>query len=98
MSIDIGCFVVSEATPSGSISSDPSMADWLWLKPSDGTWHTYNTSTGSWDVVGAVTIADLTVSGSIIVGSDAGITGEFEGALKKITIKNGIITEFELES
>lgn len=26
-----------------------------------------------------------------------GVTGEFEGALKKIKIVNGIITEFEVE-
>ncbi len=26
-----------------------------------------------------------------------GLTGEFEGVFKKITIVNGIITEFELE-
>ena len=36
--------------------------------------------------------------GSITVGDDSGITGTFEGTFKKIKIKNGVITEFELEA
>lgn len=42
----------------------------------------------------ALKVAD---GGSITVGDDSGITGTFEGAFKKIKIKNGVITEFELE-
>lgn len=95
MPIDIGCVVVSEAIPSGSISSDPSMADWLWLKPSDGTWHTYNTSTGEWDMVGAVEIADLTVTGSVTSDGDEGITGNFTNPTR-ITVKNGIVTRIDV--
>ncbi len=87
MSIDLGCLIVSEATPSGSITSDPSMADWLWFKPSTGVWNVYNTSTGQWAAV------DVAEHGH----PAAAVTGEFEGAFRKITIVNGIITDFELE-
>ena len=48
MSIDIGIVVVSEDTPSGSISSDPSMADWVWLKPSTGAFYNYDTASSQW--------------------------------------------------
>lgn len=102
MSIDIGNIVVSEATPSGNISSDPSMDDWVWLKPSTGVWHNYNPSTGEWDEVDVPvhahpTLGDIDFLGDISVGGVAGITGEYEGAFKKVKIENGIITEFELE-
>ncbi len=57
MSIDLGVVVVSETTPSGSISSDPSMDDWVWLKPSTGVWHNYDAATSQWVPVG---VAGLT--------------------------------------
>ncbi len=83
MSIDIGIVVVGEAAPSGSVTSDPSMADWLWFQPSTDTWHKYNGST--WVAVAAPS------------HGHGGVTGEFEGTFKKIKIENGIVTEFELE-
>lgn len=42
----------------------------------------------------ALIIAD---GGTVTIGDDTGITGEFEGVFKKIKIKNGIIIEFELD-
>ena len=45
----------------------------------------------------SLTVVDLAVSGSITSGGFEGVTGEFEGTFKKVKIKNGIITEFELE-
>jgi len=46
------------------------------------------------DGFNALKVAD---GGSITVGDDSGITGTFEGTFKKIKIKNGVITEFELD-
>lgn len=89
MSMDLGTVLVSEATPTGRVASDPSMDDWLWLRPSDGTWHKYNTSTGQWDIV--------EVAAHEHPGLGGGITGEFEGRLKKIKVENGFITEIEVE-
>lgn len=102
MTIDIGVLVVSEATPSGHISSEPGIADWLWFKPSTNRWHKVNSSTGAWEEVDVPThlhptLEDINFLGDISVGGDEGITGEFQGTFKKITIKKGIITDFELE-
>lgn len=87
----------SETEPSGSYGGPGCR----WYKPSTHQWYTYNPSTGQWDLdqdgFDAVKVVDLTVSGSIAVGDIAGLTGEFEGTPKKVKIKNGIITEFELE-
>ena len=72
-----------------------------WYKPSAGEWYPYNMSTEQWDLsqdgFATLDVVDLAVSGSVTTGDDPGITGTFEGAFKKIKIKNGIITEFELE-
>ena len=72
-----------------------------WYKPSTGEWYTYNTSTEQWDLsqdgFTSIDVVDLIVSGSITSGGFEGVTGEFEGTFKKVKIKNGIITEFELE-
>ncbi len=73
MTIDIGCLVVGEATPSGAISSEPGIADWLWFKPSANRWHKVNSSTGAWEEVGVPshlhpTLGDINFTGSISVG------------------------------
>ena len=78
MSIDIGIVVVSDATPSGTVASDPTQADWLWFQPNTNTWH--KQVEGEWEAV----VPD-------------GVTGEFEGTPKKITLVNGIVTDFELD-
>ncbi len=72
-----------------------------WYQPSTGQWRTYNGSTYQWDMAqdgfGSLKVAQLAISESLTAGGAPGITGEYEGTFKKITIKNGIITEFELE-
>ncbi len=99
MSIDIGIVVVSEATPSGSISSDPSMNDWLWLKPSTGAFHNYDGATGQWVEVTHLhpSLGDIEFTGTITAGGELGLTGEYEGTFKKIKVVDGIVTELELE-
>ncbi len=71
-----------------------------WYQPSTGRWHTYNAGTSQWvltqDGFASLRVENLAVEG-LTAGDDPGITGTFEGAFKKIKIKNGIITEFELE-
>ena len=71
-----------------------------WYKPSSGEWYTYNVSTEQWDLTqdgfASLDVADLKVSGSIRVGESEGVSGEFEGEIKKITVVNGVITEIEL--
>ncbi len=84
MTIDIGNVVVSEATPSGAISSDPSMDDWVWLKPSTGIWYNFDAATSQW-----VAVEHLHTT--------QGLTGEYEGTFKKIKVENGLVIEFELE-
>ena len=90
---------MSNATYTGE--DTPANSGRSWYKPSTGEWYTYNTSTEQWDLAQdgftAIDVVDLAVSGSITVGSTEGLTGEFEGTFKKVKIKNGVITEFELE-
>ncbi len=95
-----GILVFSESAPSGDITYNPTMGNWMWFKPSTGQW--YKCIDGSWVETEAPshlhpTLGDINFTGSIAVGGDDGITGEFEGTFKKIAIKKGIITEFELE-
>ncbi len=72
-----------------------------WYKPSTHQWYTW--SGGAWvsdqDGFDALKVTDLSIldGGSLTAGDDPGITGTFEGTFKKIKIKNGIITEFEVE-
>lgn len=72
-----------------------------WYQSSTGQWRTYNASTSQWvlsqDGFDSLKVADLAIGNSVTAGGNAGISGEFEGAFKKITIVNGIITDFELE-
>ena len=101
MTIDIGCLVVSEGTPSGSISSEPGIADWLWFKPSTGMWHKVNPSTGSWEEVAVpshahATLGNINFTGSISVGGAEGLSVDITEARIRIThikIVNGLITE-----
>lgn len=103
MSIDIGILVVSEGTPSGNIKSEPSMADWLWFKPSTGRWHKH--TDGSWEEVEVPshlhpTLGDINFIGSISVGGVSGMDLDVTADIKKITrivIKKGVITQFEYE-
>ncbi len=78
MSIDIGCVVVSETVPSGSISSDPSMDDWVWLKPSTGVWHNYDVTTGQWVPVGVAGITGEFEGTFKKIKIENGIITEFE--------------------
>lgn len=82
MPLDRGILLVSDATPSGNIASDPSKADWLWFQPSTGTWHTHNTSTGQWDEVAR--------------GSPDGVSGRFNNPTR-LDIVNGIVVGVEVE-
>jgi hypothetical protein len=72
-----------------------------WYQPSTGQWRTYNASTDQWEMAqdgfGSLKVANLAIANSLSAGDDPGITGTFEGAFKKVKIRNGIITEFELE-
>ncbi len=99
MTIDIGNVVVSEATPSGNINSDPSMDDWVWLKPSTGVWSNFDVSTSQWVEVEHLhpTLGDIEFTGTITADGEEGITGEYEGTFKKVKVVNGIITDFEVE-
>ncbi len=96
MSIDIGCLIVSEATPSGSISSDPSMDDWVWLKPSTGAWHNYDAATSQWVEVAHLhpTLGDIEFTGTITADGEEGITGNFTNPTR-ISVKNGIVTRID---
>ena len=70
-----------------------------WYQPSTGQWRAE--SGGQWvlsqDGFSELLVGKLTVAESFSVNGSEGITGEFEGVLKKITIENGLVTEFELE-
>lgn len=72
-----------------------------WYQPSTGQWRVYNPPTAQWDMAqdgfASLKIADLAIAGSLSAGDDPGITGTFQGTFKKVKIKNGLITEFELE-
>jgi hypothetical protein len=72
-----------------------------WYQPNTGQWRRYNAGTGQWDMTqdgfDSLKVADLAIGGSLSSGDDPGITGTFEGTFKKVKIKNGIITEFEVE-
>lgn len=81
MSIDIGIVVVSEAAPSGNVSSDPSMDDWVWLKPSTGAWHKYNG--GSWEEV------------AVPAHEHEGVSGRFSD-ITRLDIVNGIVVGVEV--
>ena len=73
-----------------------------WYKPSTGEWYTYNSATEQWDLAQdgftSIDVVDLAVSGSITAGESEGLTGEFEGEIKKITVENGIVVEIELDA
>ncbi len=77
--------------------------DWIWFKSSTG--ELYEFVDGNWVLSETLSLAshshpthgDINFTGTVSVGGDAGLTGEFEGTFKKIRIVNGIITEFELE-
>jgi hypothetical protein len=49
------------------------------------------------DGFAALEVAALTITDSVTSDGEEGITGEYEGTFKKVKIKNGIITELELE-
>ncbi len=72
-----------------------------WYQPSTGQWRAYNASTGQWDLeqdgFDSLKIAELAIDGSVTSGGEEGLTGEYEGTLKKITVENGIVTEIEVE-
>ena len=76
---------------------------WLWLKPSTG--ELYEFDGGQWVLKGTLSLnthshathGDINFTGTVSANGDEGITGEYEGTFKKITIVKGIITEFELE-
>ncbi|KKM00891.1 hypothetical protein LCGC14_1799900 [marine sediment metagenome] len=94
---------ISDSDPAALAAQVTNNTHWRWYKPDTGQWYTYNPNTTSWGLeydgfdalnVGTLHIAD---GGSLTVGDDSGITGTFEGTFKKIVIKNGIITEFEVE-
>lgn len=97
MTVDVGILVVSEATPSGNISSDPSMDDWVWLKPSTGVWYNYDADTSQWVEVGHLhpTLGDIEFEGTITVDGDEGITGNYTNPTR-ITVKNGIVTRIDV--
>ncbi len=84
------------------VNTNMDRTKWLRGDPETGGWFTYNPSTGAYDTPLGVnahlhpTLGDINFTGSISATGDAGITGEYEGTFKKIIIKNGIITEFEL--
>ena len=63
-----------------------------WYQPSTGQWRAYNAGTGQWDM-GQDGFDSLNVAGVPI----GGLTGEYEGSIKKIKIENGLVTEIELE-
>ena len=80
--MDKGLLLVSDATPAGYIASDPTMADWLWFKPSTGVWH--KQSEGSW------------VEVDVPAHEHAGVTGRFDNPTR-LDIVNGIVMGVEEE-
>ncbi len=96
----------------GIIISDtaPTASDkiiWLKILP-DGSREWYERSDGNWSLIKTeaapaaadhshATLGDINFTGTISADGDEGITGTYEGTVKKIKVVKGIITEFELE-
>ncbi len=92
---------ISDSDPAVIAAQVTNNTNWRWYKPDTAEWYTYNLNTTSWDIefagFASLSIADLTITSSVISNGQSGLTGEFEGTFKKIKIENGIITEFEVE-
>jgi len=90
----IATIVIQATEPTGDMLD---RGNTLWLNSADGFLYYWNGS--SYVKAGHLhpTLEDINFLGDISVGGDEGITGDYQGTFKKITIKKGIITDFELE-
>lgn len=95
--------VISSTEPTTTVGK----FTWLQILP-DGTRKWFERSDSGWAMVkeeeapaladhSHPTHGDINFTGDVSADGDEGITGEYEGTFKKITISKGIITEFELE-
>ena len=78
--------VISESEPTTNVGK----FTWLQILP-DGTRKWYERLNGGWALV-KTEAAPATAN-----HTHSELTGEFEGAFKKIKIENGIVTELELD-
>ena len=95
-----GILVFSEVAPSGDLSYNPTMDNWMWFKPSTGKWH--KRIDGSWVETEApahlhATLGDVNFTGSVSAGGQEGVTGEFEGTITKLKVSKGLLIEVEVE-
>lgn len=95
--------VISDSEPTIQIGK----FTWLQILP-DGSRKWYERSDSGWQLVreedapavadhSHPTHGDINFTGTISVDGEQGVTGEYEGDITKIKVKNGIVVEVEVE-
>lgn len=91
--IDLRSLVVSNSTPSGNISSDSSMDNWLWYKPSTRKWHIF--SGGTWNEIPYEDVkleGSTIIDGKLFVGEDEGYHEDIQlTGLGTLKVRRGVI-------
>ena len=106
--IELRSLVVSDSAPSGNISSDATMENWLWYKPTPNEWHIYKS--GQWvlipkplfsipEILENKTLEGTTViDGKLFVGKDEGYHEDISlKGLGTLKVRRGVIIGWKEE-